>query len=277
MNLLTQVLTRNALVNTGMISKIMDDPRVYNSQVYGMRANGSAVRVLNNIEGFNEVREFPAMPDGNVTVGTFTANASTEVCTVGSTALSTSIYPLLSNGDRIRLTSTGTLPAGLSLATDYYAINVNAAADTFQISTSPSGSAINITDTGSGTHTVTRFENLNGLAFEKRAIQIAVRPLIDNVQTAVALGINPGMVVKTETDPESGLSFTYFIWGDFNGTNPTTDIFVTITCAFGIIAGRQMAVGQGSFPLGTAPATLAAGTAMDYAAQRIVELANTNG
>ncbi len=52
----------------------------------------------------------------------------------------------LSNGDIISFSSTGTLPVGITALTDYYVINK--AADTFQVSTSFGGSAVNFTTDG---------------------------------------------------------------------------------------------------------------------------------
>lgn len=85
---------------------------------------------------------------------TFTADAGTDVCTYSSTA----DFPSnILTGTRVRLTTTTTLPAGLSLATDYYVIRVDDS--TFQLATSyanaVAGTAINITDAGTGTHTIT--------------------------------------------------------------------------------------------------------------------------
>jgi len=85
---------------------------------------------------------------------TFTADASTDVCTYTSTA---SFPSNILTGTRVRLTTTTTLPAGLALATDYYVIRVSDS--TFKLATSYAnaiaGTAINITDAGTGTHTVT--------------------------------------------------------------------------------------------------------------------------
>lgn len=85
---------------------------------------------------------------------TFTANAGTDVCTWTSTA--NKPYNILT-GTRVRLTTTTTLPAGLSTATDYYVIKVSDT--TFKLATSyanaVAGTAIDITDAGTGTHTVT--------------------------------------------------------------------------------------------------------------------------
>lgn len=58
------------------------------------------------------------------------------------------------NGNKVLFSTTGVLPAGISDGDLYYVIS--AAANTFQISTSIGGSATDITDYGSGLHTVTR-------------------------------------------------------------------------------------------------------------------------
>lgn len=55
-----------------------------------------------------------------------------------------------SNGDRIRMTTGGALPTGLTANTDYYV--VNAAANTFQLSLTNGGAAIDTTGTQSGSH-----------------------------------------------------------------------------------------------------------------------------
>lgn len=84
---------------------------------------------------------------------TFTADAGTDVCTHTST---TSIPSNILTGTRVRCSTTTTLPAGLSPATDYYFIKVSDT--TYKLATSYAnaiaGSAINITDAGTGTHTL---------------------------------------------------------------------------------------------------------------------------
>jgi len=97
---------------------------------------------------------------------TFTADAGTDVCTWTSTA---NIPSNVLTGTKVRLTTTTTLPAGLAIATDYYVIKVTDS--TFSLATSyanaVAGTAINITDAGTGTHTVTwllpRYTNGAGL------------------------------------------------------------------------------------------------------------------
>lgn len=86
---------------------------------------------------------------------TFTADAGTDIITMTST---TNIPSNILTGTRVRLTTTTTLPAGLALATDYYVIKVTDS--TFKLATSYAnaiaGTAINITDAGTGTHTMSR-------------------------------------------------------------------------------------------------------------------------
>lgn len=97
---------------------------------------------------------------------TFTADAGTDVCTWTSTA---NIPSNVLTGTKVRLTTTTTLPAGLALATDYYVIALSST--TFSLATSyanaVAGTAINITDAGTGTHTVNwllpRYTNGAGL------------------------------------------------------------------------------------------------------------------
>jgi hypothetical protein len=85
---------------------------------------------------------------------TFTADAGTDICTYTSTA---NFPSNILTGTRVRLTTTTTLPAGLATATDYYVIKVSDS--TFKLATSYAnavvGTAINITDAGTGTHTIT--------------------------------------------------------------------------------------------------------------------------
>lgn len=70
---------------------------------------------------------------------------------------------------RVQLTTSGTLPAGLALATDYYVIKVSDTRCKFATSyvNAVAGTAVDITDVGSGTHTINtvlpRYTNGAGL------------------------------------------------------------------------------------------------------------------
>lgn len=106
---------------------------------------------------------------------TFTADAGTDICTWTS---SVNIPSNVLRGTKVRLTTTTTLPAGLALATDYFVIPLSNT--TFKLATSYAnailGTAIDITSTGTGTHTVSwllpRYTNgagLNAIIFNPAA------------------------------------------------------------------------------------------------------------
>lgn len=71
---------------------------------------------------------------------TTTADASTD--TLSATG------NLLVAGDRVKFSTTGTIPGGLNTSTAYYVINPTT--DAFQVSTTSGGSAVNITSAGTG-------------------------------------------------------------------------------------------------------------------------------
>lgn len=84
---------------------------------------------------------------------TFTVDAGTNLCTWSSSA---NIPSNILTCTRVRLTTTTTLPAGLATATDYFVIRVSDT--TFKLATTcpnaKAGIEIDITSTGTGTHTV---------------------------------------------------------------------------------------------------------------------------
>ena len=86
-------------------------------------------------EGTTGVTEHPTK--------TFTASASTDRITCNGHKVEELQQVVLSN-------SGGALPAGLSASTRYFARNVSL--NDFQLSLRPSGALVNITDTGTGTH-----------------------------------------------------------------------------------------------------------------------------
>jgi hypothetical protein len=80
----------------------------------------------------------------------FTANAGTDQLTVSH---------VLKTLDKLRFTTTGTLPTPLAVSTDYYCIAVDATHVMLAISAADAaaGIAIDITGTGSGTHTYGKY------------------------------------------------------------------------------------------------------------------------
>lgn len=87
------------------------------------------------------------------------AIATTDVSAAGD-SITIAGHGFRSNGTA-RASSTDTLPAGLAATTDYYIIV--SSANAVQLATSESGSAVDITDTGTGVHTLeSTFDGING-------------------------------------------------------------------------------------------------------------------
>ena len=71
--------------------------------------------------------------------------------TAATTDIITSNAHGLSEGDCVTVSSTTTLPAGLSASTNYYVRDVTT--NTFKVSATKGGAVVDITDAGTGTHT----------------------------------------------------------------------------------------------------------------------------
>jgi len=74
--------------------------------------------------------------------------------TIASPGVFTSVAHGFANGAPVKLATNGALPTGLTAGTTYYVVST--ATDTFGLSATVGGSAINTSGTQSGTHTVTR-------------------------------------------------------------------------------------------------------------------------
>jgi hypothetical protein len=81
--------------------------------------------------------------------------------TASGTVMSATAHPF-TNGDAVRVMTSGTAPTGLSTLTTYYIVSANT--NDFGLATTPGGSAVNTTGAGSGTHWVGRNDNrFNGV------------------------------------------------------------------------------------------------------------------
>jgi hypothetical protein len=124
--------------------------RDYLTDTDGLACSASEVDDTSINAAANICEEFVAI---TAVVDTFTA-ATTDICTRATA--SKKYY----RGDRVQLTTTGTLPAGFSLSTNYFYIPFDGDAGVkFKLATSYAnalaGTAIDVTNTGSGTHTIT--------------------------------------------------------------------------------------------------------------------------
>lgn len=94
-----------------------------------------------------------ALPRTTLAAVTFTA-ATTDICTA--------VAHGLENGTCVTVSSTTTLPAGLAASTHYFVRDKTA--DTFKLSLTPGGAAVDVTDTGTGTHSFTVVPEILGAA-----------------------------------------------------------------------------------------------------------------
>ena len=102
--------------------------------------------------------------------------------TAATTDIITSAAHGLSEGDLIWVATATTLPSGLSASTNYYVIAPTT--DTFKVSTVRGGTAVDIADAGTGTHT-----------FYLKGKSILVRDFTHNV-LAVDFSSTPTMTIK---------------------------------------------------------------------------------
>ena len=90
-----------------------------------------------------------------LTRGTFTA-ATSDICTMAGHGYTTGNGP-------VQATTTTTLPAGLALTTNYWIIRLSSS--TFSLATTlalaQAGTAVDVTDTGTGTHTIKQLPVFN--------------------------------------------------------------------------------------------------------------------
>lgn len=133
---------------------------------------------------------------------------STSTFTTGNVDIATEIITVgvnVATGTPIKITSTTTVPAGLTSGTVYYAIN--ASATTIKVASSRSnataGTAIDITSIGSGTHTLTRgvfFPDNDEIWLDGRKGELSYLWNTDypTPQTADFLAIPPGVDADSE-------------------------------------------------------------------------------
>lgn len=219
---------RIGIVNSAVASTLELDSRIASKDYYGVLTGASGLRVFRGVGGFEAIYEYPELSANNATGQTFTA-ATTDICTATAHGLET--------GDLVRVSSATTLPAGLAAATTYYVIKLSA--DTFKLASTDAlataGTAIDITDTGTGAHTITGYENVTGIFFESRAFAVRAGLPGQSAEIAQTMGIPQTMAMEYLADPQSGFPLAFVKWMQPG----TMDLYSTITSLWGSAAGRQ--------------------------------------
>ena len=85
-----------------------------------------------------------------------TAGGDTVTISIATPAVVTFTAHKLVAGQKIRFSTTGALPTGITAGVDYYVLSTSLAADTFKFSDTVGGTAINTSGSQSGTHTIDR-------------------------------------------------------------------------------------------------------------------------
>jgi hypothetical protein len=116
--------------------------------------SGARVKKASDQIGANYSTTSPVVWDTEVEdIGGWHHFTSTVTITIASPGVVSWTAHGFNNGNAISFSTTGALPTGLTAGTTYYI--VSAATDTFQVSATPGGSAINTSGSQSGTHTAT--------------------------------------------------------------------------------------------------------------------------
>jgi len=92
--------------------------------------------------------------------------SSTVTITNASPAVITWTAHGLTAGTMVAFTTTGALPTGLTAGTTYYVIAAGLATDTFRVSATAGGAAINTSSAGSGTHTATALKQTPAFTYK---------------------------------------------------------------------------------------------------------------
>ena len=100
-------------------------------------------------------------------------------------------------GDEVKFTTTGALPTGLTVGTTYYVISTGLTTNTFEVSLSLNGTAINTSGTQSGTHTLTQITPIAvGVSDPKLPTTGEAQALAGN-DTSIAVGSGNKFVTQT--------------------------------------------------------------------------------
>lgn len=190
----------------------------------------------------DKVRNVITVTPESRTFATSDVNTTTEVITI--TGANT--FP---TGTPIKFSSTSAVPAGLVAETIYYAINVSST--TIKVATTLDnallGNAINLTSTGTGTHTVRMsyvFSDNDEIWLDgtKGKLNLFWNTDYPNPeQTGEYLGIKPGTDANNTISAIKASSNRLFIWTKNSGTRYDGQNLIVFNKAVGCISQRSVA------------------------------------
>lgn len=124
-------------------------PATSRGAFYALKSDGSVVTFAGTVDRLYQLNNtnFTWTPVSRVQALTSISNASPAVFTKAAHG-----YAI---GDSIVLSTSGTLPTGLTAGTVYYIITAGFTVNAFEVALTPGGTAINTSGAGSGTHSAT--------------------------------------------------------------------------------------------------------------------------
>ncbi len=153
---------------------------------------------------------------GSLHAGTIVAD-DVEGVTAASDLMTIVAHGLHTGDGPVRMTTTTTLPAGLALATDYYVVRLSA--DTFGLATSRAnalaGTKIDITDAGTGTHTITGSNTTFGVHYRMHFHSVGLLGFYGD--GAVSLTSRKAYRVRVPHDPDT---LVYALSATLSAGNP---------------------------------------------------------
>lgn len=148
----------NITTGAGQIAKINDEVKI--TDFVNLKLLVDDVTALNDTVSGLVVSGSPDSSTTQKGVVRLTSSPNTSIGNVTMTIASPVVVTLNNHGltidDSVTFTTTGALPTGITLGATYYVLATDFTLNTFKISSSIGGSAINTSGTQSGIHTVTR-------------------------------------------------------------------------------------------------------------------------
>jgi len=234
---------RFGIVNTAVSGFLGLDSRVASGDYHGQLNGPNAFRTWTGVSGFQNIWEYPSMPENNVADVTITVVNATDVWTTGSAHG-------LEIGDRIQLSNSGgALPAGSAASTDYFVKSVPSTT-TLTLSATDGGAILNVTGDGTGTHTLHGWNKVTGFFGTRESIIFVagIPRALNNPDPRLSNVVD----IDIQSDSDTGLTLAMLTWCKVG----LMDIYKTITWLYGAKAGRQSG---------------AAGVITDYAGHLLVK------
>lgn len=181
------------------------------AETYGDAVDGTAINLTDTGTGTHSVYAKGGGANLNVWAdysdGTAQNFATTDVNT-GTDTITITAHGL-ENFQRVQFTTTGALPSGISASTTLYLVVT--AANTFKVATSYqnayAGTTIDITDVGSGTHTVTPYE-------QAMIFCNTVGAAANDIATGPDSGPPKFVRISMQTEEAAYINIQFLMWHD---------------------------------------------------------------